>query len=158
MTDATTNTAEAGEQAQESNGEVSGFTPISSQEDLDRIIQKRLDRERSKFSDYDDLKEAAGKVAGLEASNADLTAKVQGYESRDARADLVSKVAKDKGVSADLLARMAGESEDDLSAAADVIKEQLKVTGPVVPTAGEAPDKKPTSPELEAARSLFGGN
>lgn len=47
------NTADAGEQVQQ---EQAGFSAPSSQEELDRIIQKRIERERSKFADYDDLK------------------------------------------------------------------------------------------------------
>ncbi len=35
------------------------WTPPASQEDLDRIISDRLARERSKFSDYDDLRRKA---------------------------------------------------------------------------------------------------
>lgn len=150
------NTAEAGEQVQNNEPTDQAFNPITSQEDLDRIIQKRLDRERSKFSDYDDLKAAAGKAADLEAINADLTAKVQGFEARDARAAVVAKVAKDKGVNVGLLARMAGDSEEDLSVSADAIKDALKVTGPVVSTAGKSPDQPSSSPSQDLVRDLFG--
>ena len=43
------------------------FTPITSQEDLDKVIGARLAREREKFADYDDLKAAASKLAEAEA-------------------------------------------------------------------------------------------
>lgn len=43
-----------------------GFTPINSQEELDRIIGNRLAREREKFSDYETLKEKAGKLAEIQ--------------------------------------------------------------------------------------------
>ena len=33
--------------------DTAGFTPINSQEELDRIIGNRLAREREKFSDYE---------------------------------------------------------------------------------------------------------
>lgn len=36
------------------------YTPPASQADLDRIVEARLSRERSKYSDYDDLKKKAG--------------------------------------------------------------------------------------------------
>ncbi|WP_052337067.1 hypothetical protein [Nocardioides alkalitolerans] len=35
------------------------FTPITSQADLDKVLGKRLERERGKFPDYDDLKKKA---------------------------------------------------------------------------------------------------
>ena len=47
-----------GEGQQQTGGE-SAFTPPASQADLDRIIQDRIARERSKFADYDDLKAKA---------------------------------------------------------------------------------------------------
>lgn len=45
-------------QQQTPSGEAS-FTPPASQADLDRIIQDRIARERSKFADYDTLKAKA---------------------------------------------------------------------------------------------------
>ena len=44
------------------NTEDKGFKPIDSQEDLDRIIEKRLARERAKFADYEEVKAKAAKV------------------------------------------------------------------------------------------------
>lgn len=46
-----------------------GWKAPTSQEELDRIIQKRLDRERSKFSDYDDLKAKADQWEALAAAS-----------------------------------------------------------------------------------------
>jgi hypothetical protein len=43
------------------------YTPPASQADLDRIVEQRLARERSKYSDYDTLKEKAEKHDKLEA-------------------------------------------------------------------------------------------
>ena len=39
------------------------------QADLDRIVQDRINRERTKFADYDDLKTKASKLDELEAAN-----------------------------------------------------------------------------------------
>ncbi|MCL2737203.1 MAG: hypothetical protein FWD75_11385, partial [Propionibacteriaceae bacterium] len=38
----------------------SPWTPPASQQDLDRIIQDRLSRERAKYTDYEELKTKAG--------------------------------------------------------------------------------------------------
>lgn len=49
------------------------FTPITSQEELDKALGPRLERERSKFGDYKDLKAKASKYDELEqASKSDL--------------------------------------------------------------------------------------
>lgn len=49
-----------------SNGGGGGFTPITSQKDFDDRLKARLDRERNKFSDYDELKAKAAKVDELQ--------------------------------------------------------------------------------------------
>lgn len=46
-----------------------GFTPPASQEELNQIIEKRIQRERSKFGDYEDLKAKAAKLDTIEAAN-----------------------------------------------------------------------------------------
>ena len=50
------------------------FTPITTQEDLDKVIGARLARERDKYADYDDLKAAASKLADAEARLAQIDA------------------------------------------------------------------------------------
>ena len=68
------NTADAGEQVQQ---EQAGFSAPSSQEELDRIIQKRIERERSKFADYDDLKAKAAEFEKFEESQKSELEKAQ---------------------------------------------------------------------------------
>ena len=40
-----------------------GFEAITSQEQLDKILSKRLERERAKYSDYEELKQKAAEAA-----------------------------------------------------------------------------------------------
>lgn len=40
---------------------------VFTQEDIDRIVSDRLQRERAKYADYDDLKSAADRLAEIEA-------------------------------------------------------------------------------------------
>lgn len=49
-------------------GEGQEFTPPATQEEFNRIISERIDRERKKFADYDDLKVKAEKFDGLSDS------------------------------------------------------------------------------------------
>lgn len=114
-------TAEAGEQNQPE------FKAPESQEELDRIIQKRLDRERSRFSDYDDLKTKASQLDEIEESKksevekansrvAELEAQLEEAQSSIVR----SNVAAAKGVPANLL---SGSTKEELEAAADALLE-----------------------------------
>ena len=75
-----------------------GFKPVTSQEDLDRIIENRLVRERKKFADYDQLKEQAGKIDSLRAKLEEAEAKVSECKVRDQIATWKHEVAKETGV------------------------------------------------------------
>ena len=103
-------TAEAGEQVQDQSHEGAvephegrGFKAPGSQEELDRIIQRRLDRERARFSDYEELKARADRAAEFESVNAELRKRVEAFEAAEARAGLVRKVAEAHGVDAAIL-------------------------------------------------------
>lgn len=61
---------EGGDGGEGGNGGDSGWTPPASQADLDAIVQKRLDRERSKYADYDELKAKATAHDEAEAAKA----------------------------------------------------------------------------------------
>lgn len=101
------------------------FAAPASQEELDRIIQARLDRERKKFADYDELKKAADRLSQLEEANkteAQKTAdRLAAAEKRAAELEvkaLRAEVAAAKGVPANLL---TGSSQEELEAAADAL-------------------------------------
>lgn len=156
MSDSTVDTADAGEQVEQTTvDEGQAFKAPESQDELDRIIQKRLDRERSRFADYDDLKSKAEKAAELESVAADLRKRVESFESRDARSDLVKKVATDNGVDADLLAEMRGDSEEDLTAQAKRLVDRLKPAHSVIPGQAKSPENAPSDPLREFTRQLF---
>lgn len=57
-------TANAGD-----NTEVSTYKAPATQEELDAIVQKRLAKERAKYSDYEELKSAAEKLRDIEDAN-----------------------------------------------------------------------------------------
>ena len=155
-------TADAGD-----NTEDKGFKPIDSQEDLDRIIEKRLARERAKFADYEEVKAKAAKVDEIEEEKkSDLqraldqieALKAEAEQSKAAaaqaeRAVLVEKVAASKGVPAKYL---SGDSEDDLVASADAFLDDISaIAKPAqsgyVPTAGTG-DPKASVDEVQLAK------
>lgn len=130
------------------NGQGEGgkeFEPITSQEQLNRLIGGRIDSVKSQFADYDDLKAKAAKFDEVEAKNlselekanrraSEAEAKAAKYEQAEQRRTWVSEVAKSKGVPADLL---RGSTKQDLEAHAD----QLKAAG-----IGTAPQRRATPP------------
>ena len=128
-------TADAGEMTDASASDA--FKVPASQEELDRIIQARLDRERKRFADYDELKKAADRLSEIEQANQTEAEKAQARaEAAEKRASeleakaLRAEVAAAKGVPAALL---TGSTQEELEAAADALlafKGEQKSAGP----------------------------
>src|SRR5665647_594801 len=98
------------------------FTPITSQEDLDRALGKRLERERSKFADYDAIKAKAAEFdKATEANKTELQKerdradaaekKVGGYEQRDQVTKWAEDAVKGSTIPASAL---RGNTEDEI--------------------------------------------
>ncbi len=131
-------TADAGEHTEQTAAEVKAFEAITSQEDFDRAIQKRIARERAGFADYDDLKARAAKLTEIEAANQTEAEKVQArLEAAEKRASeleakaLKSDVAAAKGVPSALL---TGSTQDELEASADALLAFLGEQKPAAPS------------------------
>ena len=123
------------------------FKAIESQEELDRIIQDRLQRERDKFSDYDELKKSkedyekqiGSLQAQIEESSqtikshdqvvADLNSKITGYETNS----LKTKIALQHGLPLDLVERLVGDDEASITADAEKLAGFTKKTQTVPP-------------------------
>ena len=151
----TENTAVAGEQV-EQVAEEQGFKAPSSQAELDRIIQKRLDRERARYEGFDEIKQRAERAAELESVAEDLRKRVEAFESREARSVLVRKVASDNGVDHELLSEMRGDSEEELTAQAKRLAERLKPVAPVIPGQAKSPENAPRDESHEFMKRLLG--
>ena len=109
------------------------FKTIETQEELDRIIQERLNREKEKFSDYDAIKTRNAELENeigtlkstLEETNAatksheqivaNLNAKIADYET----ANLRTKIALQNGLPIDLADRLVGTDEESIKADAE---------------------------------------
>lgn len=103
------------------------------QSEMDAIIGERLKRDRAKYADYEELKAKAAKFdEAEEASKSELQKAVEERDKYKAeldklqaereRAEKVAKVAAEKGVDAVLLARMAGDVDEN----ADFLKAQME--------------------------------
>ena len=143
------NTAEAGEQQSNQEQPESTF----SQEDVNRIVQERLQREREKYSDYDELKTAAERAQELEAEKQTLAERVAEFEAKEEQQKLVNSVAEATGIPA---AALKGDTKEELEAHAEVLKSLMKTTGPVIPGQEKRPHKVEESDERKAVRGLFG--
>lgn len=144
------------------------FAPITSQEEFDKALSKRLERERAKFADYEELKAAKSQLDALsEASKSDLerateTATKAATERDTARAEAMRlRIAVEHGISiedADLF--LTGTDEESLRAQAKRLSDReadRKKNGNRVLSEGTS--TRPTETEDAAfARSLFGGN
>lgn len=154
MAEQVNETANAGEQNSPK------FESITSQEELDRIVQARLERERKKFADYDEAKAAQARLAELEEANKTAEQKQQEALAKAERelnelrtAKSRAEVAAAKGVPADLL---TGSTVEELEAAADALikfRETATDQRYAAPTEGKTPERPASS---EFLQELFG--
>lgn len=156
-----------GQEGQQPEGGNSGFTPPASQEEFNQIIEKRLERERAKFSDYDDLREKAAKLDEIEQAN---KTEQQRYEERLTQAEqsaaearteaLRFRVATKFGISdenAELF--LTGTDEDTLTKQAERLADlddQRKKRAPHVPREGATTPDPASDPKRAFLRELTG--
>lgn len=162
MSEDAKNTANAGD----NTGNASeGFKAPTSQAELDRIVQSRLERERAKFADYDDLKAKAAEFEKFEESQKSELQKAQERAEAAERAlgEVQSKavraeVAAAKGVPVELL---TGDSKESLEASADAIlafRDQTARKGNYAPSEGRSTTDSVNSELRDFTRRLFANN
>jgi hypothetical protein len=129
------------------------------QADLDRIVKERVQRERAKYSDYDDLKAKAAGAKTVEDRLAEVEGRAKDAEARALRADIANK----HGISAedrDLF--LTGDTEDVLTAQATRLAErdadQKRQGGVVRREGGNRNQNGKDDPMREFTRGLFGNN
>lgn len=135
------------------------------QADVDKIVRERVQRERAKYADYDDLKAKAGQAKTLEDRIADLETKGNQSDQRALRAEIAAEfgISTKRGVKgepsdADLF--LTGTDEDTLRSQAKRLTEReadRKKQGGVAPREGT--NQPPQPNELRGfTRQLFGRN
>lgn len=91
-----------------SDGGGDQFTPITSQADLDRVVQARIARERARFADYDQLKDKASKWDEHETAQMDeLERERQARQSAEANAAAAADRANQTLIRAEIIAQAA---------------------------------------------------
>lgn len=144
------------------------FTPIETQEQLDKIIGERIARAKQRaaeeYSDYEALKTQNADYAtqisqlneqlqkqteagkGAEVELADLKAKVQSYEL----ASVKTKIALELGIPYQMADRLNGNSEEEIREDAKLMKGCFGSTQPVAPLGSGEPTMSTADPEVVA--------
>lgn len=126
------------------------FKPIETQEELDRIISERLERDRKKYEGYmsaedvqklkntyeSNMQTETDKYTTLEKEKEDLMAKLKGYEV----GTLKTKVALANGLPIGITDYLKGETEEELT-------ESAKTLATFFTTPKAEPEQKPQEPE-----------
>ena len=126
-----------------------GYTPPASQDDLNRIIEARLARERERYAGFDDMKKKAARLDQIEEQNKTELQKAQERiaAAEKAAADATTLAAKatvaaTKGVP---MALLTGGTQAELEASADALLAFRGNTTPTppAPTPGVIPSFTP---------------
>ena len=100
---------------------MSEFKVINTQEEFDAAISARLERERGKYADYEDLKAQVGTLTTERDTAlqqvADRDAKIAKYETDSVK----TRIAREKGIPAEMAHRLTGETEEDIAKDADTL-------------------------------------
>ena len=132
-----------------------------SQDEVNDIVGKRVEREREKFSDYDDLKEQAGKVETIKSetdeklkkageTEADLKKQLDGAKLETEKVKIVSEFK----LSEDLSEFVTGEDADEMRKRAEKLSKGVKPSKVEIDKKPKSSDPKTDSKKI--AGKLFG--
>ena len=130
------------------------FKVIETQEQLNAIIKARLDREKEKYADYDQLAE---KIKTLEMENSNLKQTITDKETSDStnltkiadlekdvttwkQKSLKQQIAMKNGLPFDLADRLQGDSEESLNEDAERLASLVSVKNYTQPLADKEPN------------------
>jgi len=129
-----TNEQQAEKSEEQSGKEAEQFKPITSQEDLNRVIGERV--KRAKPSDYDDLKAKAAKFDEIEQANKTELQKItEDRDTHQKRGDTAEQqvarleVALTKGLTLTQAKRLVGKTREEFEADADELLADLGKSG-----------------------------
>ena len=97
------------------------FKPINTQEEFDAAISARLERERGKYADYEDLKNQVSTLTTerdtAKQQLADANDKIAKYETDSVK----TRIAREKGIPAEMAHRLTGNTEEEIAKDADAM-------------------------------------
>lgn len=122
-----------------------------------RKWEQRSKDNAAKAKELDELKATtqtdAEKLADAQKRAEEAEAKVADYERRAERAGIVAEVAAEKGVDADWLSRMSGDTREEIEGNAEFIASKLS-GAPIYPSVTDNGQKK--APSKKSAQDQFG--
>lgn len=135
---------------------------LLTQADVDGVVEKRLERERAKFSDYETLKEKAGKVdtitkefeGKLKEKDTTISTLTGDVSKAKLETDKV-KIVNEFKLSDDLAEFVTGETVDEMRERAEKLSKGVK-GGSIKIDKGEKPKSQETDSKKIAGK-LFGG-
>lgn len=155
--------AAEGTPTQEANESASdAFVAPASQEELDQIVESRLNRERRKYADYEEVKKRAEEYEKFldsqkteDQKRAEEYAQLKAENAQLKQQQLRATVAAKYEIPMELMEMLNGESEETLNAQAQMLADKLKKTtaGPVVN--GLASGSATPQPSQDWLRSAF---
>lgn len=134
---------------------------LLSQTQVDDVIEKRLERERGKYADYDSLKEKAGKVDTIakeyedkiKSKETEVSELTKSLGSAKLETEKV-KIVHEFKLSDELSEFVTGDTADDMRAKAEKLAKGV-TGGKVTVSKSQKPGGK-TSDSKELAKGLFG--
>lgn len=115
------------------------FAQINTQEEFDAAIKDRLERERQKYSDYDDIKKqrdaALNAVAEHEKTISQLKGDIDGLKLDAAK----TKIAHELGLPQELASRLTGATDEEIRKDAESMSVLFRSQTPVLPLADTTP-------------------
>jgi hypothetical protein len=167
-------TVDTSNQDGNTNGEATSgagdeFKAVTSQDDLNRIINDRLTRERAKYADYKDVKAKAARLDEIEAAN---KSEIEKATEKATAAELERDAAKAEALRLRIAAKhqisdedadlfLTGTDEATLTKQAERLaqrSEDRKKQGNYVAREGGNTTRPPTEDDAEFARGLLGGS
>lgn len=149
--------------AAEPHGTVQEGAETVSKADYDKLLaqsrrwEARSKENAAKAKELDELKAAtqtdAEKLADATKRAEAAEAKVAEYEAKAERAAIVAEVAAEKGVDAEWLSRMAGDSREEVEANAAYIAQKL-AGKPIYPSVTDNGQRK--TPQKKSTQDQFG--
>lgn len=143
------------------------FKPITSQDDLNKVISERVARERAKYADYKDVKAKAAELDQIKQANrteaekaAAKVAELEAELNNTRRDSLRLKIASAHGITDadDIELFLTGTDEETLAKQAKRLSDReadRNKNGNHVPREGNQ-SSAGDDPGLETVRSLFG--
>lgn len=156
---------QAGTQAPEEGAtkKAQEFVPIESQEALDAILTKRLERQKASYEtklaekeeEIAKLTEAAGQTSDAEARLEELKAEMEALQSAQAISEQKTKIAEEFQVPQNLI---FGDSEDEMRQVAEELKKLATPdAAPALSNAGHfAQENTKEDSRLALAKQLLG--